>query len=339
MFQPEEIYKLDIETTNSCNALCPQCSRTPKDGTNPNLNFFLDFEIFKHQVSPEFLNRIKYTRFNGTTGDNAMHPDIIKFCEYVLENNTEKFMFATNGGMRDQNFWIELGKLITRDNTDVRFALDGLEDTHSLYRVNIDWNRVISHAESFIKSGGNAVWQMIVFKHNQHQIEDCRLLSKKLGFKRFEYLTSNRFGPTLSTDVYNKGVFSHKIEKTTIDIPEENTVKLYNHFNKLKIDCESKDIKWVGIYADGTVWPCCYMMGSHVLPDDLIINKATKIHLKKYLKLDKFDSIDLHHHKIEDIIRNNFYQQTLPNSIDNNPNPICINECRIENRRYDIRRT
>jgi MoaA/NifB/PqqE/SkfB family radical SAM enzyme len=339
MFRPEEIYKLDVETTNSCNALCPQCARTPKDGTFSNLNAFLDFEVFKNQVSPEFLNHIQYTRFNGTTGDNAMHPDIIKFCRYVLDHSPGKFMLTTNGSMRNHDFWTELGKTIIRDNATVRFALDGLKDTHSLYRVNTDWERIISHAESFIQAGGNAVWQMVVFKHNQHQITDCEILSKKLGFKRFEYLLSDRFGPTSEVEVYNKGVFSHKIEKATIDNSEENTVNLYNQFDKLKIDCESRDVKWISIYADGTVWPCCYLLGAHVTPDKLTMDKVIKIHLKKYLRLDKLDHIDLHYHKIEDIIKNEFYQKILPESLDNNPNPMCINMCRIENRIYDKNRT
>ena len=331
MLQANKITRLDIEVTNSCNALCPQCARTPANGTNPSLNDFLDFNIFKQQVSPEFLSNIQQVQFLGTTGDNVMHPDIKQFCEYVLSHNSGQFVLGTNGSMRTLDFWDDLGKLINRENAEVHFSIDGLQDTHELYKINANWNKVIAHAESFIKAGGNAVWQMIVFEHNQHQIKECELLSKAMGFRRFIPMASNRFGPTNQLDVYNKGNFSHIIKKTTIDFSAPVPVKLYNQYKNLTIDCESKQIQWVGIYADGTVWPCCYLLGAHVIHDDSVINKATKIHLKKYLKLDKFDHINLHYHKIENIIQNEFYQDILPNSLVNNPNPVCINQCRIEN--------
>ena len=331
MFRAEEINNLDIEVTNSCNALCPQCSRTPADGTNPNLNDFLDINLFKQQVSPEFLSHIQQVHFIGTTGDNVMHPDIAQFCEYVLEHSPGKFVLGTNGSMRNLEFWNALGRLINRDNAEVHFAIDGLADTHELYKINANWDKVIANATQFIKAGGNAVWQMIVFEHNQHQIEECKILSEELGFKRFDPIESNRFGPTNQLDVYNKGNFSHIIKKTTIDFAHRHTVKLYNQYNKITINCKSIRTKWVGIYADGTVWPCAYLMGAHVIHNDSALNKITKIHLMKYLKLDNFNHVNLHYYKIEDIIHNEFYQTTLPNSLINNPNPICINACRIEN--------
>jgi hypothetical protein len=332
MFQPDEISRLDVEITNSCNALCPQCSRTPVNGTDPKLKDFLNFEIFKKQVSPEFLKHIQLIEFVGSTGDNAMHPDIYRFCEYVLEHTAGQFVLGTNGSMRDLKFWDDLGRLFNRNNAEVHFAIDGLRDTHELYKINANWDKVIAHADSFIKAGGNAIWQMIVFEHNQNQIEECEKLSKKMGFRRFVPMASTRFGPNSEAKVYNKGKFSHIIKKTTIDFVQEKPVKLYNQYDNIIIDCQSKRTKWVSIYADGTVWPCCYLLGAHVIHNDSVLHKTTKIHLKKYLKLENFDHINLHHHKIEDIIQHEFYQQTLPNSLINNPNPVCINECRKENK-------
>ena len=51
---------------------------------------------------------------------------------------------------------------------EIEFALDGLEDTHSMYRQNTNWRTVIRNAETFISAGGYAIWKFIKFKHNQH---------------------------------------------------------------------------------------------------------------------------------------------------------------------------
>ena len=45
---------------------------------------------------------------------------------------------------------------------------------------------IIKNAQAFIDAGGYAVWKMIKFDHNEHQVEDCRALAKNLGFQRFD---------------------------------------------------------------------------------------------------------------------------------------------------------
>ena len=85
---------------------------------------------------------------------------------------------STNGSAGTRNFWERLGKT----KAIVTFGIDGLEDTHHLYRQNTVWSRIIKNAGIFIAAGGTASWQFIEFDHNKHQISLCRELSKKLGF-------------------------------------------------------------------------------------------------------------------------------------------------------------
>jgi len=334
MYQPHEIRRLDIETTNSCNAACPQCARTPGDGSDPGLKDFLSFDVFSKKILPSFLNHINLIEFNGCTGDNAMHPDIIKFCQYAIEHCPGKIRLSTNGSMRDEKFWAELGKLFSQSRTSVRWALDGLADTHDLYRVNTDWNRIINNANAFISAGGKAEWQMIVFEHNQHQIEECKNLSKQLGFVEFSLVKSDRFNKTGQSEVYNKGSLSHVIKKSTFDF---KTVEFIDwtaegiaidkiNYSKINIKCKSADIKWLGIYADGTVWPCCYMMGYHKLKHGPWA-KIIPWHDQKIFKLGDYTINNLHNHSIEDIVTSEFFQSSLPNSFKSKPNPNCLTHC------------
>ena len=66
------------------------------------------------------------------------------------------------------------------------FSIDGLADTNKLYRIGINHERVMANAKAFIEAGGKARWKMIVFKHNEHQIDEAKQLAKDMGFWEFD---------------------------------------------------------------------------------------------------------------------------------------------------------
>ena len=330
MFTLDQIRHIDIEITNNCNALCPQCTRTPKDGSVVQYGDFLNFNTFKDRFTPSFLNQLEVISFNGNTGDSVMHPDVIDFCQYVVEHSTGVVSLMTNGSMRDKLFWSKLGQIFNTTRTRVKFALDGLADTHELYRVNTDWDLILSHAKSFIDAGGQAVWQMIVFKHNQDQIEACRTMAKEYGFVEFDLVKSDRFPADGELKVYKRGEYSHTINKATVELTT-NKVDKSQSFKKISFDntniqCKSQEIKWLGIYADGTVWPCCFMMGFHKMTSPW--TAPIRNHINKYLELGTdLSTINLNVHSIEEILASKFYQKSLTDSFSKYPNPVCISHC------------
>ena len=118
-------------------------------------------------------------------GDPCAAPNFIDVCEIFRKRNPNLIIsVSTNGGLRTKEFWKKLAEVLG-DKGRVVFALDGLKDTNHIYRVNVDFDKVIANATTFIKNGGNAEWQFISFKHNQHQVDEARELSKQLGFKQF----------------------------------------------------------------------------------------------------------------------------------------------------------
>ena len=56
-------------------------------------------------------------------------------------------------------------------NGRVDFNIDGLQDTNHVYRKNTNFEKIIDNASAYIRMGGIAEWNYIVFKHNQHQID------------------------------------------------------------------------------------------------------------------------------------------------------------------------
>ena len=156
----------------------------------------------------------------------------------------------TNGGLRNTEFW----KGMAQTGTRVIFAIDGLEDTNHLYRRNVKWNKVIENVESFIKAGGKAEWDFLVFKHNQHQILEANRLSKKLGFDEFKLLQSDRW-----------------LGKKELMPDREYVSDYYQHQESVLIDpnyqagmapaCIKNNVLTSTLYVDaeGDFYPCCWM--------------------------------------------------------------------------------
>jgi MoaA/NifB/PqqE/SkfB family radical SAM enzyme len=266
MINYNDIRDVHLEISTLCNASCPWCPRTfwghPYNGGYPELNFSLDHakQIFNH----EFLNQLTSLHINGNYGDIMMNPEGADIVEYFRSTNPGLYIeISTNGSARDKDFWTRLAKT----KTTVVFDLDGLEDTHHLYRQNTIWKQVIKNASTFISAGGTAVWKMIKFAHNIHQINDCKQMSKELGFSNFNLVDQGRD----TAPVFDKnGNLTHvlgeytgeKDFKVLFHKKKTDTVLLedivIDRIPKTSIACQTKIQKSIYIAANGDVSPCCH---------------------------------------------------------------------------------
>ena len=319
MFNIDQITTLDIETINNCNALCPLCLR----GEGMTTNDRLDWSQVVKQVPDTVWKQVKKINFNGTTGDNLMHPDIADILSWAINNTNARVSLHTNGSLRNTAWWKDLGKVFGTDHCVV-FGIDGMEDTHSVYRVNTNWQKIIDNAQAFINGGGCAVWQFIIFEHNQHQLDECRLLSKKLGFSKFLPIYQDRFDNSNSKGQLHRADIA-VIPVDTIVKTTSNSFDKKN-FAQAKVKCLSQEIGWIGIYADGTIWPCCWLMGWHLAKHQKMQYAIINYHFKKILNID-FTQISLYNKTLEEIIGSDLWQKRFPDSFNNNPNPVCVQQC------------
>ena len=100
----------------------------------------------------------------------------------------------TNGNHRGPRWWGQFGQTGAR----CTFGIDELADTNHLYRRGTSWKAILENVRAFIQTGGHAEWDFI-FKHNEHQLDEARSLSKTLGFERFNLKATAR--------LFRKGVF------------------------------------------------------------------------------------------------------------------------------------
>ena len=262
-----DVEQFHIELTTKCNARCPMCMRNYR-GMDYNSGYpdaELTLENIQQILPPAVLKQIKQVRLNGNLGDFGIARDALEIVNYFIENNI-KVWISTNGSMRTPDWWAQLAHpLVT-----IGFALDGLADTHSLYRQDTDWNRIIKNAQAFIDNNGRAIWRWIPFEHNRHQEEECRALAKKLGFIEFRNIGYRRN----QSPVYTRsGEFSHwigdpdKINIVPIDTMikshvtwfDSKTITHPNDNSNLVIDCKHKRHRELYLAADGGVYPCCYL--------------------------------------------------------------------------------
>jgi len=258
-----EIRDVHLEISSLCNARCPLCPRNFRgypynDGyTETNLTLEQCKTIFK----PDFLKQLNRLWINGNFGDAVMNPETPDIVEYFRSCNSELTLeISTNGSARDAQFWQRIAKA----GVMVSFCLDGLEDTHHLYRQNTSWSTIVNNARIFIDAGGYAVWKMIKFNFNEHQIEQCRAMAEEMGM-RFDLVDYGRnAGPVFDkhgklTHVlgYYRGETNFDIlfnkKKTDLVLLEDITL-----VRKSKISCETKKRKSIYISATGDVYPCCY---------------------------------------------------------------------------------
>lgn len=265
IYQFNEIRKIHLEISSKCNAACPLCPRNfhgyPYNEGYVEHNMTIDeaATIF----TPSFLSQIKEIHINGNFGDIVMNPDAIDIIRYFRQHTKNPLIhISTNGGARDNNFWQELAST----GAQVYFCIDGLEDTHHLYRQNTLYSTVIKNASTFIKAGGEAYWKMIKFDHNQHQRDQARELSQHMGFRDFVLVYDGRDqGPVFD----RLGQIVHWLGKRPDREPDfdrmlserESCVAPVNSVvaEPRPIRCEVARDKSIYVTAIGEVYPCCYL--------------------------------------------------------------------------------
>jgi MoaA/NifB/PqqE/SkfB family radical SAM enzyme len=261
-----DIKDVHLEISSLCNASCPWCPRTfwgyPYNGGYPEVNLTLDHA--KKIFTTEFLKQLTSIRINGNFGDIVMNPEGTDIVEYFHNTNPDlKISISTNGSARPRGFWQKLAK----NNVTVMFCIDGLEDTHHLYRQNTSWTTIIKNAQIFIGAGGDACWKFIKFKHNLHQLSACRTLAKEMGFSKFYPVYDGRD----TAPVFDKhGNLTHLLgdytgetefkvlfhkKKTDLILLEDITP---GRIVKSKINCQAQKQQSIYIAANGDVSPCCF---------------------------------------------------------------------------------
>jgi MoaA/NifB/PqqE/SkfB family radical SAM enzyme len=265
----DTIRNIEIEISTHCNAACPQCPRNNYGGKTienlPLINW--DLADLKRALDIDFVQQLELVYFCGTYGDPLMNPNLVEMCAWLTETNpTLKIGIHTNGGVGRKETFKQLANLVSF----VAFGIDGLEDTNHVYRRNTDWNTIIENAKLYIDAGGKAVWDFIVFQHNQHQVDQAKDLSASLGFSEFNIKKTGRFFNKNHQLVDKIDVLDNDGNKQYELLPPTNQylnssysaiqkTDILDYIATTKINCYWMNNHKLYIGADGNVFPCGFL--------------------------------------------------------------------------------
>lgn len=326
MYSYNEIRIVHLEITDKCNASCPMCARNKNGGSiNQHLPLTeLSLNDIKKIFPIAFIKQLERMFMCGNYGDPIIAKDTLKIFKHFRSINPNMMLsMNTNGSARNDQWWKELGGIIGK-NGDVKFGIDGLADTHSIYRKDTDFNKILRNAKTFIKGGGNAIWEFIVFGHNEHQIAVAETLSKVHNFSKFTVKKTGRFFSNVKMqkknfrEVYGKNdELLYKIYPPKDPILQNKSLQedqqlidkygsMEAYLNETSITCKVAKEKSVFVSADGYIFPCCWtanQMYVWYMPyQDTEIWKIIK-------EIGGIDTINAKNYTIKEIVEGSFFEK------------------------------
>lgn len=328
MYSYSDIKQVHLEVTSYCNASCPQCPRNMGGGIlSPNLALkHLSLADCKHIFPVDFVAQLNYIFLCGNYGDPIMASETIEILDYFREANPNiKLGIHTNASGRNQSWWERLAKVVSF----CKFSIDGLEDTNFMYRRHTEWHKIMNSAKWFIEAGGIAIWDFLVFRHNQHQVEEAYELSKNMGFARFNIKKTSRFyDPNAQFEDFKSDVKNHASAIVySIEPPDDpryanamikqlpKLIKTNEAFEayleSTSIRCGAVVEKQIYVSAEGLVFPCCYL--GNIYGANQSFNEKQLCEILDTLPQKKY-TLSAKKQTIPEIIAGDYFQKIVPES-------------------------
>ncbi len=241
---------ISFEPTTSCNLRCPECPSGLRAFTRP--TGMLQKDFFSEtidQLSKELLYLVFYFQ-----GEPYLNP---KFTEMVQYAASKKIYTATSTNahyLNDEN----ARKTVESGLDRLIISIDGTtQETYQQYRVGGQLDKVLQGAANIVKWKKELksktpfiIFQFLVVRHNEHQIEEVKSLAKKIGVDQVRLKTAQVYDY-----VNDPNQLIPKNEKYSRYKKDRNGKVIFkgnneNHCWRLWHD---PVITW-----DGAVVPCCF---------------------------------------------------------------------------------
>jgi len=233
---------LHLEVTDVCQAACPQCEREVNSAFDSTIKHHLSVDQIKSLFDEDFIRNLDKMFMCGNYGDPAAGKYTLDIFRYFRQVNPDITLgMNTNGAINNTAWWQELAGILNGTFDYVVFSIDGLEDTNHVYRKNVVWSKLIENVRAYIDAGGSAQWEMLIYQHNEHQIESAEQTARDLGFNWFRTKVSKRF---------------KQVPVTFLNPPAG--YQLPNVVQAEKIECYAVNEQSIYVAATGRILPCCW---------------------------------------------------------------------------------
>lgn len=241
---------VSFEPTTSCNLRCPECPSGLRAFTRP--TGMLQPSFFNKtidEIHKELLYLIFYFQ-----GEPYLNPDFLKMVQYA---SSKKIYTATSTNahyLTEEN----ARKTVESGLDRLIISIDGTtQEVYQQYRVGGNIEKVLQGARNIVKWKRElksqkpfVIFQFLVVKPNEHQMEDVKKLAKEIGVDQVRFKTAQVYD--YENDPNQLIPVNEKFSRYKKD-PDGK----YLSKNKLTNECWKL---WHAnvITFDGLVVPCCF---------------------------------------------------------------------------------
>lgn len=179
---------LMLEPTNICNLHCPLCLTGNGKLLRP--RGMMSLPLFK-KICREVQNKIGMLIL-WNQGEPFLNPDFYAMLEYASKQNFYT-MTSTNASLE-----LDIERIVKSGLHKIIISLDGITaETYNKYRINGNFDLVLKNMQELVhqkeKLHSNKpyiVWQFLIMKHNENEIEEVKHLARKLKIDKLEFKTA-----------------------------------------------------------------------------------------------------------------------------------------------------
>ncbi|MFH1202400.1 MAG: radical SAM protein [Candidatus Omnitrophota bacterium] len=174
-------YWLTIDPTNFCTLRCPFCPTG--QGRGSRTRGMLSWDNFKKVMDElgQYLIHIDFCNW----GEPLLNKDIYKMVRHAKEYSIDTKIDSNLNYFSEK----EAEDMIVSGLDKLIVSLDGATpETYSKYRIGGNFDKVLAHIKLLLKkrkelgkTNPYISWQFLVFKHNEHEIEEVQRIGKDIG--------------------------------------------------------------------------------------------------------------------------------------------------------------
>ncbi len=242
-------FSVSVEPTTACNLGCPECPSGLKKFTRPTgrlapetLNRLLD------QLAPSLGNMIFYFQ-----GEPYLHPQFTELVKSASERGIYTVTSTNAHFLNEAN----AKKTVESGLSRLIISIDGTtQESYESYRIHGKLDKVIEGTHNILRfreemnsKTPHVIFQFLVVRHNEHQIDDVKRLADELGVDEVRLKTAQIYDYENGSEL----------------IPNDQQYSRYRQLPNGKWAIKNKLLNqcwrmWQGCVFtwDGQVVPCCF---------------------------------------------------------------------------------
>jgi MoaA/NifB/PqqE/SkfB family radical SAM enzyme len=247
-------YFILIDPTNICNLRCPLCPTWQDVKSRPKGKM----EIRRFQKIMEEVGPYLFAVYFCNWGEPLINPDFVDMIAKSKKYNLVA-CFSTNLNLLPGD---SAKRLVDSGIDIIVISLDGAsQETYSRYRVGGDISAVYNNLDRLLSYRTRAtgfpliVWQFIVNKYNEHEIESAAAIAREMGIMFMPAMMRTSMGKELLLPLHER----------VKDMKEWRPANLkyyrYNYEINPGTRTSQKSCKWLWTSSvvnwDGSISPCC----------------------------------------------------------------------------------